>query len=276
MLDATVQGIVDAAIDGSFDNISVDSVSEAAKAVREPSVTALLLSPSVASRYSLLDIHALVTKSPTVTAVAVLADDWPTSHDALLRLGACGVRRVVNLAEREGWNRLRDLVARTGGEGGLLITREILRAVEGSSPGVQRFFAELIRLAPDTVTVRALGRTLEVLPSTLMSRFFRARLPAPKIYLAMTRLLYAAYYLEEPKASVAATANALHFSSPQSFGRHVRLMLGLTAREFRKELPFPKAVNHCVERLIQPYRQALCTFDPLGIPVTAALRTGLE
>ena len=42
----------------------------------------------------------------------------------------------------------------------------------------------MIRLAPDTPTVRNLARRLGVRPSTLMSRFARADLPSPKSYLA--------------------------------------------------------------------------------------------
>jgi AraC-like DNA-binding protein len=232
--------------------------------VREHSVTALLLSPTITKLNALSEIRGLVSKSPGVTTVAVLADDWPTSHDALLGLGSCGVRQVVNLAEREGWNRLRALVDQTGGESGQVIARELLLALEGASDDARHFFAVVARVAPDTVTVRALATKLEIDASTLMSRFFRAKLPAPKTYLSMTRLLYASYFLEMPKVSVAATANALHYSSPQSFGRHVRTTLGLTAGEFRRELPMRAALDHYVARLIAPYRDTLKSFRPLA------------
>lgn len=267
VLDPTVRGIIDTAIAGTCNKLHVESVSEAARAVREHSPAALLVSPLIADRHSLAEIRGLVAGNPAVTTVAVLADDWPTSHGALLRLGACGIDRVVNLAERDGWNRLRDMIDRTGGEGSLLISREILRAAEGSSADVLRFFAALVRLAPETVTVRALGRALEIRPSTLMSRFFRERLPSPKTYLAMARLVFAAYFLEQPRVSVAATAYALHYSSAQSFGRHVRTTLGLTAGQFRRELTFRAALDHYLARLIEPYRDRLKTFEPLAPPV---------
>ncbi len=263
MLEPSVRGIIDGATDGSFSKIHVDSVGDAVRAVREHSASALLLSPSVATWHPLSDIQALLVKSPGVTAIAVLADNCPTVHDALLDLGACGVRQVVNLAEREGWNRLRELVDQTGGDAGQLIAREILSALEGASDDARRFFATVVRIAPETSTVRQLAKVFTIEPSTLMSRFFRASLPAPKTYLAMMRLLYAAHFLEIPKVSVAATANALHYSSPQSFGRHVRNTLGLTAGQFRHQMPMRAALDHFRTRLIEPYCDILNTFRPL-------------
>jgi AraC-like DNA-binding protein len=97
-----------------------------------------------------------------------------------------------------------------------------------------------------------------------MSRFYRARLPAPKKYLSMTRLLYAAWFLEEPRVSVAAAADVLRYSSPQSFGRHVRTTLGLTAAEFRREMPLRVTLDHYRSRLIDPYLDTLSWFRPLG------------
>lgn len=99
-----------------------------------------------------------------------------------------------------------------------------------------------------------------------MSRFFRAALPAPKKYLAMTRLLYAAAFLTAREASVTDVSNALNYSSPQSFGRHVRIMLGLSAGEFRRELSFQAGIAHFTDRLIRPYMNVLATFRPLNVP----------
>lgn len=264
MLEPSVRSIVDQATDGTFSKVHVESVADAVRALREHSVTALLVSPAISKHHRLSEIRGLVAKSPGVTTVAVLADDWPTSHDALLDLGACGIREVVNLAEREGWNRLRALADQTGGECRQVIVRELLAALDGASDDARHFFAVVARFAPDTVTVRSLASKLDIDASTLMSRFFRAKLPAPKTYLSMTRLLYAAYFLEMPKVSVAATANALHYSSPQSFGRHVRTTLGLTAGEFRREMPRRAAFEHYVARLIAPYRKTLESFQPLA------------
>ena len=122
----------------------------------------------------------------------------------------------------------------------------------------------MIRLAPDVPTVTALAAQLSVRPSTLMSRFARAGLPSPKNYLAAIRLLHAAYLFETSGLSVADVAYRLEYSSPQSFGRHLRAMLGLTALEFRRRFPFPVALERFVELMIEPYREIWRGFHPVA------------
>jgi AraC-like DNA-binding protein len=122
----------------------------------------------------------------------------------------------------------------------------------------------MIRLAPDVPTVTALAAQLSVRPSTLMSRFARAGLPSPKNYLAAIRLLHAAFLFETAGLSVADVAYRLEYSSPQSFGRHLRAMLGLTALEFRRRFPFPVALERFVALMMEPYREIWRGFHPLA------------
>jgi AraC-like DNA-binding protein len=113
-------------------------------------------------------------------------------------------------------------------------------------------------------TVRALSAELRVVPSTLMSRFFRARLPAPKRYLATARLVQAARLFENPGLSVANIADHLEYSSPQSFGRHVKTMVGLTATMFRQRYDGEGMLGRFREELVLPYLDVLRHFSPLG------------
>lgn len=264
LLEPELRSVIDAATHGTIGNIHVDSPSEAVRAVREHSPSALLLSPMLMSRYPAVQVSSLVARSLGVTAVAVLGANWMAAQDSLLGLGGCGVRHVVNLAEREGWDRLRRLIFETGGDCRVIVTQQLLSAVGNATEEVKEFLATLVRIAPETGFVCTFARGIGIEPSTLMSRFYRARLPAPKKYLSMTRLLYAAWFLEEPRVSVAAAADVLRYSSPQSFGRHVRTTLGLTAAEFRREMPLRVTLDHYRSRLIDPYLDTLSWFRPLG------------
>ena len=195
-------------------------------------------------------------------------------EEALLLLGACGVREAIALSEEDGWRKLRALI----GDGSLrcdpVILARFLGALEGASPETKRFFVGLVRAAPNTGSVRELARDMNTKPSTLISRFFRASLPAPKLYLAMTRLTYAASLLEAPAVSIASVAYHLRFSSPQSFGRHLRGTLGVTAGEFRREVTMQAAIEHFIAKLILPHRTAFETFKPLGHTIAAELWSG--
>ena len=76
----------------------------------------------------------------------------------------------------------------SGGAASRLALTALAADLAGTPPDCRQFFDALFKAPPRTSTVRELARTLGVLPSTLMSRFFRARLPAPKRYLAYARL----------------------------------------------------------------------------------------
>jgi AraC-like DNA-binding protein len=97
-----------------------------------------------------------------------------------------------------------------------------------------------------------------------MSRFGRAGLPSPKSYLAAMRLVHAALLLEEAGLSVADAAYRLDYSSPQSFGRHLRGLMGVTGSEFRRRFPFPVALRRFLQLMILPYRTEFRAFHPLS------------
>ena len=118
-----------------------------------------------------------------------------------------------------------------------------------------------------------LARRLDVLPSTLMSRFFRARLPAPKQYLATARLVRAARLFENPGFSVANIANHLDYSSPQSFGRHVRTLMAMTAVQFRERYDGEGMLEHFRDVLVTPHLEKLRHLRPLSRSWSASYGT---
>jgi AraC-like DNA-binding protein len=97
-----------------------------------------------------------------------------------------------------------------------------------------------------------------------MSRFFRVQLPAPKQYLATARLVRAARLFENPGFSVANVANHLDYSSPQSFGRHVRTLMSMTAVEFRERYDGAGMLHHFREVLVLPHLDRLRQLRPLS------------
>jgi hypothetical protein len=61
-------------------------------------------------------------------------------------------------------------------------------------------------------------------------------------------------------------ANSLDYSSPQSFGRHVRTLLDLTAVEFRQRYDGDEMLRHFRATLVAPYIDALRHLRPLTAP----------
>jgi AraC-like DNA-binding protein len=258
---------VDAAGSGCFALLHRDSIPDAVRMVRERPVDAVLLSVHRCGPEQVEVVSHLVREFPGIPTVALLSQHDPTATEMLLRLGASGVRQVVDVTSPAGWNRLRQVVGQPATRAVARIQGPILDALSEAPADTRLFMEALIRLAPDTPTVTNLSQRLYVRPSTLMSRFARAGLPSPKNYLAAVRLLHASYLFESTGLSVADVSYRLEYSSPQSFGRHLRAMLGITALEFRKRFPFPAALQRFVELMVLPYEDIWRMFHPLAAAV---------
>lgn len=256
---------VDAAGEGLYHSIHRDSVADVLRDVREARASAVVLSVSYCEQVSNEPVATMVREFPRVPTVALLTELGPRTPQTLLSLGTSGVRRLIDVRDAAGWRLLRSaLTDECGNSAQRLALRQLSRDLEGASNDCWRFFETLFLSRPHVSTVRKLARDLDVLPSTLMSRFFRAGLPAPKRYLAMARLVRAAHLFENRGFSVANVANQLEYSSPQSFGRHVRKMLSITAVEFRDRFDGAGMVNRFREELVLPYASALRRLSPLA------------
>ncbi len=255
---------VDAAGDGSFTALHVDSFRDVLHAARRRHVDALVISVHRCGGPELPVVARFVREFPAIPAVALVSRHDHAATETLLKLGATGVRAAVDCTAPGGWQRLRDLLGHPVSPVAALILARVLPALRDVPGDTRVFFEALARLAPVLTTVRGLARHLRIGPSTLMSRFHRAGLPSPKNYLAGIRLLHAAYLFQNPGLSVADVAYRLDYSSPQSFGRHLKAMLGVTAGEFRRRFPFEVALTRFVDLLIAPYRETLRAFHPIN------------
>lgn len=254
---------VDAAMGGSVSLIHRDSIPEAIRAVRETPTRAVLVSVHRCTRESLGDVDRLVKGFPGIPMVALVSEHDDGAPETLLHFGARGVREVVDVTGPAGWQRLRALVSGPMPLAGARIQGPILDVLTAAPADTRLFFEVLVRVAPSITTVRKLCAALKVRPSTLMSRFGRAGLPSPKSYLVATRLLHASLMLEESGLSVADVAYRMDYSSPQSFGRHLRALMGVSGSEFRQRFPFPVALKRFISLMILPYRTVFHAFHPL-------------
>jgi AraC-like DNA-binding protein len=256
---------VDAAGNGLLAVLHRESIPDAMRAVRERPVDAVLVSVHRCGPDQMEVLGNLVREFPSIPTVALVSQHDPGAIETLLRLGASGVRQVVDVTSPAGWSRLRQVVGQPATRAVARIQQPVLDAVADAPPDARLLLEAMIRLAPEVPTVTALSQQLSVRPSTLMSRFARAGLPSPKNYLAAIRLLHAAFLFESTGLSVADVAYRLEYSSPQSFGRHLRAMLGLTALEFRRRFPFPIAIERFVALMLEPYREVWRGFHPLTV-----------
>ena len=266
---------VDAAGEGYYRTLHRESVDDVIHDLKAQQVYAVLVSVSCASKCT-ARVASLVREFPRIPAVALLSEFELRTPHAVLALGQCGIRRLVDVRQAAGWRELRGtLMADTGDVGQRTILGQLAIDLAGVPNDCWQFFETIFTCSPRLGNVRLLARHLDVTASTLMSRFFRAGVPTPKRYLAMARLVRAARLFENSGFSIANVANHLDYSSPQSFGRHVRTLLHITAGEFRQRYDCASMFTRFRADLIAPYVDGLHALRPLTAPAGwAAGRSG--
>ena len=264
VLDPLERSRVDAAGNGCFSLIHRESVRDALRVVRERPVDAVLVSVRRCAGEAPALLEQFARSFPSVPTVALVTRHEPGDVEALLRLGATGVRQVVDATDAVGWRRLREVLGAPPTERAQAILSPVLELLGPISTGSRRFWEELIRTAPETTTVRRLANALSITPSTFVSRFVRNGLPSPKDHLVAVRLCHAARLFDEGDLTIADVAYRMDYASPQSFGRHLRIVLGITPSEFRSRFPFCAVLQRFLDHFVRPYRPTWKTFRPLS------------
>ena len=254
---------VDAAAQGLCDALHRESLDEVLSDLREQKASLVLISVTRYGSQNSSRVAAMVREFPRIPAVALLTETQNSTPHITLALGQLGIRTLVDARLPAGWQLLRNLLASQGSSD---LLRSALAQISLDLPGVSkdcwRFFELLFDPSPKISTVRQLARHMNILPSTLMSRFFRAKLPAPKRYLSLARLIRAARLFENPGLSVARVANHLDYSSPQSFGRHVRTVMKMSPVKFRSSYDGQGMLQFFRTELILPHVSVLGNFRP--------------
>jgi len=257
---------VDALGQGSYTTVHRESFDDMMRDLRTTPVSAILVSVSRYQQHHATQVARMVRVFPRVPAVALLTGNEARTTQSLLALGQQGVQTLVDARDPAGWRDLRHFVNREVASTIEAIAIQRIRAdLVGANHDCLRFVDELFLAPRSLTTVRQLARRLGVVPTTFMSRFFRAGIPAPKKYLATARLVRAARLLENPGYSLTQVAFLLEYSSPQSFSRHVMHSLQCGAAEFRKSYTGEVMLEHMRQKLILPYQQQLLAFVPVEV-----------
>lgn len=278
VVDPTERADVERAGAGLYRTVHRDSVAEVLRDLREKRVSAILLSTTRCTPAELSPTRRMVREFPRVPALVLLSPKGIPSATDLIAIGGCGVHQVIDVRTPAGWGSLRHALARdVVRERDQQAMRELLDELAGAPKDLIRFTEALFDGYTGARTVQALARTLGVLPSTLVSRFFRARLPAPKQFIVFAGLVRAARLFENSGLTIADVATHLSHSSPQSFGRHIQTYMQMSAGEFRRRYDGVRMMRRFRDLLITPHRDRLIAMSPLtmrgratdGVPVRA-------
>lgn len=255
---------VDAAGQGLYRTLHRDSIVDVVRDVRENRAAAILVSVARIEPADASHVASVVRQFPGVPAVALLTELQRETPHAVLSLGRCGVKLLIDARSPDGWRSLRQALSTSAQTdfGRTIITRLTADLADAREATVT-FFTTLFTIPTSVTTVRALCAVLHTRANAFATRFHRLGLPSPRRYLTAARLTRAAHLFENPGLSIANVANALDYSSPQSLGRTIRTTLAMTPTAFRQAYDGLRMFDHFREELLLPYRQRLRRFDPV-------------
>lgn len=257
---------VDVAARGVYRALHRTQVDEVIRDLRENHVSAVVVSASRYDPVTTAQLAAVVREFPRIPTFALLTDVQKSTPQAVHALGQIGVGSLIDARQASGWAMLRDRLSREHSDDIQRATLlQLADDVSGISADCWRFFEVLFTSRPHISNIRHLGRCLYVHPTTLMSRFYRAKLPSPKRYIDAGRLIEAACLLENQGFSLAAMVRQLDYSSTQAFGRHVRSVCGVSTSQFRRQFTGRKMLDWFRETLILPYENKLRGFHPVAV-----------
>jgi AraC-like DNA-binding protein len=253
---------VDAAGQGLYEALHRDSVDEVIRDVRERRANAVVVSVTRCTYGDATRVAGLVREFPRIPAIALLSTAEPASPHAVLSLGRSGVRTLIDVRSPDGWRALRQALA-DGSAGDIrrLALDRLAGDLQGAPIGCWGFFDNIFSAGTTVTTVQSLAALLHLTPAVLTSRFYRLRLPTPRCYLNGARLTRAARLLENPGMSIANVSNRLEYSSPQAFGRHLHVVLRMSASRFRREYTGERMLDEFRRDLILPHVPALRKLD---------------
>ncbi len=255
---------VDAAGMGYYRAIHRDQMTELLEDITGGNAEAVILSVARCGEYDRRVVRHLIAEARLIPTIGLISRIDTTTPQMLVELGKWGVSTVIDVRSATGWTNLRAyIVGRANDAVETMVLDRLRTSLIRASGETLAFFEVLLRASRSTGSVRTVCGELGILPSTLMSRFFRAGLPAPKRYLAMIRLIRAVYLFQNSGFSIANVANHLQYSSPQSFGRHVQIVTGMSALTLRRSRNVHSMVDEFLRTLVLPFERAFDTFDPL-------------
>lgn len=265
ILTPSERSAVDAAGEGLYRAMHRSSLDEVRRDLRDRSATAVVVSLACCTPRDAIRMAAILREHPRVPMMGLVTSAERVHPQSLLSLGRSGMRIVIDARESAGWRLLRETVATA--DRGLFTVESAVADLRQKLVAAGDDFLELLELfftaVPALHSVRKVAARVDLHPGTLMSRFQRAGLPALKRYLDLANLVRAAHRLEDPQRSIADVAVSLEYSSPQSFGRHVNLVLGTTASAFRATYDCEGMYRRFCDEVIAPYHAQLVRFRPL-------------
>lgn len=257
---------IDVMAQGAYHPIHRESLDQIESDIKKDRTRAIIVSASSYSLKNRSRLSGIIREFPAIPTYAILTKErWLTPLSAH-SLGVVGIQTMIDVRSEQGWKQLRRLLARDRSDEVLRKAVGLMNSdLAGCYNDCWKFFEILFEHEPAVSSVKQLAQLLNILPNTLLSRFYKKKLPSPKLYIDLARMVRAARMLENKGFSVSMVSSNMGFSSPQSFSRHCQAVMKITPAELRNTYDGEKMLMHFRDTLVVPYLDTLRSFRPVTL-----------
>src|SRR5688500_1119024 len=140
---------VDAAGEGVYRALHRESIEDVIRDLKERTVSAVLISVTRCGDREAARMAAVVRELPRIPAVALLTQEGSDTPQAVLALGRCGVRQLVDVRHPSGWRELRAvLIADRSDDIHRLALGSLATDLAGAPDDCWRFFETIFQATP--------------------------------------------------------------------------------------------------------------------------------
>lgn len=226
---------------------------EAMDAIRTRPIDLGILDPLIEGESGIAQVEELRAQFPSVPLVLYTTLS-PAAAAVLLRLGRVGIRRVVFTRFEDAPGNIRRTLSKELEHAAIQqVMRSLDTLLQGLPDTLRRALEFSLHAPGDRMNLALLARHACLTRYECQEWFTRARLPVPRVVMALIRLLYAHRLLLDPGHTIEDVAQKLGYAKPRTLQTQLRIVFGMTAGELRGALSPADAVETLQRRYFMPY-----------------------
>jgi AraC-like DNA-binding protein len=226
---------------------------DAMDAIRARPIDLGILDPLIEGESGIAQVEDLRARFPSLPLV-LYTNLSPAAAAVLLRLGRVGIRRVIFTRFEDSPGNLRRTLSKELEHAAIQQVMRSLETLLQGLPDTLRRALEVSLHAPgDRMNLALLAEHACLSRYECQEWFARARLPVPRVVMALIRLLYAHRLLLDPGHTIENVAQKLGYAKTRTLQTQLRMVFGMTAGELREALSPADAVETLQRRYFTLY-----------------------
>jgi len=231
----------------SYDWVFARTWAEATDIIRTQPIDLGIIDPLIHGASGIDEVETMRALFPSLPLL-LYCTLTPETAAVLLRLGRVGIQRVLFARFEDAPANLQRAIIKELEHTALKhVVRSLDTYLERLPDRLRQALEVSLHAPPDRMSVESLAEQAQLSRRECQECFARAQLPAPRIVMALIRLLYAHRLLQDPGYTIDDVTQKLGYARPRTLQTQLRAVFGMTGGELR-DLTTATATDAVVQR----------------------------